>query len=170
MKKLELASIPKRILANIIDMALVSCPAYLISSITHGHSYALFLIFLVITCCYHTYMYMSPLKASVGQKILGIFIAARDGTVAKTGVIFNRTISQFLCPTVAILLLQSLDVVDSGAAILSMLFLFQAAVLLFWSYWYAIALFSKKQQTLHDKIYNTVVLAKRPKAPGTTPH
>ena len=168
MKKLELASIPRRILANIVDIALVSCPTYLISSVMHGHGYALFLIFLVITCCYYTYMHVSPLKASVGQKILGISTVMCDGTAAKTGVIFNRTISQFLCPTVAILLLQSLDVVDAGAAILSMLFLFQATVLLFWSYWYAIALFSKKHQTLHDKVYNTVVLVKRPKAPRTS--
>ncbi|WP_037352140.1 RDD family protein [Anaplasma marginale] len=165
MKKLELASIPRRILANIIDMALVSCSAHLIHAVTHDHGYALFLVFMVVTCCYHTYLYASPLKASVGQKILGIFTATCDGTVVKTGVIFNRTISQFLCPTVALLLLQSLDVVDAGPAILSVLFLFQAAVLLFWSYWYAIALFSKNRQTLHDTLYNTVVLVKRPKAP-----
>ncbi|MCU7611695.1 RDD family protein [Anaplasma capra] len=160
MEELALASTPKRLLAGIIDLAIVSLPTYAASFVTRDSSWMLFLIFLGLTCCYYTYM-----PTSVGQKIMRIRTVMRDGTGIKSGVIFNRTVSQFLCPTLAIILMQSLNIVDEGVAILSAIFLLQAAVLLLWSYWYAIALFSKRRQTFHDVIYNTVVLDEKAKKP-----
>ncbi|MGN7661438.1 MAG: RDD family protein [Anaplasma sp.] len=162
MENFTLASIPKRTLASAIDLSLIASFAYFVSSVIfHGHECALFLIFCTATCCYHTYLPVSSLGASLGQKIVGIHVAMRC-TQKGIGVVlaFDRTMSQLLCPTVSVSLMRAIGKIEGDVLILSILFFLQVVVLFLWFFWYMVALFRKHRQTFHDIVYDTVVLSK----------
>ncbi|MGN7679067.1 MAG: RDD family protein [Anaplasma sp.] len=162
MEDFTLASIPKRMFASVIDFSVIAFFAYFVSSIIfQGHECALFLLFCAAMCCYHTYLPISPLGASLGQKIVGIHVATRCAQKSLgVTLAFDRTMSQLLCPTVSVSLMRAIGKIEGDALILSILFLLQVVVLFLWFFWYMVALFRKHRQTFHDIVYDTVVLSK----------
>ena len=154
MKELLPASIPKRILATMVDIALVSLVVSPIVMLLHGGHLLYFALFLVTSCAY----YVKCPRQSLGQKIAKIRVEMNGQKTITARVIFNRTLSQFLCPAIELLLLQAISVFD-GAYVVSLALLLHVITTLFWIFWYLMGLFSPTASTMHDLLFGTTVVA-----------
>ncbi|MGN7618629.1 MAG: hypothetical protein ACTJLM_01265 [Ehrlichia sp.] len=71
---------------------------------------------------------------------------------------FDRTLSEFLCPTIFMMSIQITNMKIENGFVTSMTFLITIFALILSVYWYLIALLSKEHQTLHDIIFDTIVV------------
>ena len=157
MKALLPASIPRRILATIVDIALISLAVLPIVILLDGGHLLSFAFFLVASCAY----YAKCSHQSLGQKIARIRVAMSAPKMITARVIFNRTLSQFLCPAIELLLLQIVSMFD-GVYVTSLALFLHIITTLFWIFWYLMGLFSPTASTMHDLLFGTTVVVAYP--------
>ena len=160
MQSFVIASIFRRALASVIDFAITSVITAPIALIFPESRLMLFISFLVVTCCYHSFFITSFRCSSVGQKMMKLLVVTRCGNSIDIRTAFDRTITQFLCPSVGILLMQITDIIYLENITLVAVLLSQMCLAIFWGYWYILALFLPMRQTFHDLICNTIVIVK----------
>ena len=155
---IKIAPILKRVLASIIDHVILSIFNYPIALLLSETTIIPFSINMAISCYYYTYFLSTKDQASIGQKILKIHTKRCDNKKISTSLAFDRTLSEFLCPTIFMISIQIINMNIENNLIISLTFLITIFALILSVYWYAIALFSNKNQTLHDIIFNTIVV------------
>ncbi|MGN7618628.1 MAG: RDD family protein [Ehrlichia sp.] len=74
----KIASIPKRVLANIIDHIILSLLNYPVALLLSETTVIQFSINMAITCYYYTHFLSTKDQASIGQKILNIYTIRCD--------------------------------------------------------------------------------------------
>ncbi|WDM85110.1 RDD family protein [Ehrlichia sp. JZT12] len=156
--EVKIASILRRVLASIIDHAIISLFYYPIVLLFSETTAILFSINIAISCYYYTYFLSSKNQASIGQKIFNIYTIRCDHKKIDRLLAFDRTLSEFLCPTIFMLSIEIINTNLENSLITNMTFLITIFTLILSVYWYLIALFSDKNQTLHDIIFNTIVI------------
>ncbi|AGR79222.1 RDD family protein [Anaplasma phagocytophilum] len=156
MESLVLANPLRRLIASLIDIIIISVGTIPITFVTRGNDLASFLSLFVVACCY--YVYSIP---SLGQKIMNICPVLRCGRPINPLIAFDRIALQFLCPAIAMLLLQIISIADPGGTVVATVLLLHSSVVLLWAYWYVSAVFSSQKQTLHDSLCGTIVIVKR---------
>ena len=159
MQRLVVASIYKRVLACVIDLGIVSVAVSPIAVVFSGNHLALFLSFMTITCSYYRFS-MKLQGSSVGQKIMRLLVVTNCGNDINARTVLDRTVFQFLCPSIGISLMQIVNITDLGNVSLAVVLLLQVCLVIFWGYWYTVAIFSPMKQTLHDLFCNTIVVVK----------
>ncbi len=154
----ECASIFKRMLAYLIDNFICSSIViyiYIMISVDKPN-YAIMHFVILVPVIYFTLMHSSSWQATIGQKILRIRLISLRGDGKISGwLAFDRTISQFLMPVASIaLFLFTRDFGFPIEPVEVIVNIFRIVVL----YWYAVALFNKENETVHDLIFKTRVV------------
>ncbi|MFV9839150.1 MAG: RDD family protein [Aaplasma endosymbiont of Hyalomma asiaticum] len=159
MQKLVVASIFRRVLASVIDLGIASVAFLPVVVIFPGNDLILFLSFMTITCFYYHFS-VKWQGSSVGQRLMGLLVVTNCGNSINTRIMLDRTVFQFLCPSVGISLMQIVSIADLGNISLAVVLLLQVCLTIFWGYWYTAAIFSPMKQTFHDLLCNTIVVVK----------
>ncbi|RZB12400.1 RDD family protein [Ehrlichia minasensis] len=157
-KKIKVANILKRVSASIIDHIILSLLNYPVVLLTHDLTIIPFIVNLVISCYYYTYFLSSKAQASIGQKTLNIHTIRCDNKKIDVCLAFDRSLSEFLCPTILMTSIQIANMNINNVFITSIIFLITMLTLIVSVVWYLIALFSQNNQTMHDIIFNTIVV------------
>ncbi|GAT76521.1 putative integral membrane protein [Ehrlichia ruminantium] len=148
----------KRISANIIDQIILSLINYQISWFIGEITFLSFIINIVSHCCYYMYFLSSEAQASIGQKILKIHTIRCNDKKIDAKLAFDRTLSEFLCPTIFMINIQIVNMHINNSLITIIVFIVTIFTLILSVYWYFIALFSETNQTIHDIIFDTIVV------------
>ncbi|ABD44704.1 RDD family protein [Ehrlichia chaffeensis str. Heartland] len=157
-KKTKTANIIKRVLASIIDHVILSLLNYPIVLLTNDITIIPFIFNVLSSCYYYTYFLSSKTQASIGQKILNIHTIRCDHKKIDIRLAFDRSLSEFLCPTILMMSIQAINMNINNIFIVSIIFLITMVTFVTSTCWYLIALFSQKNQTLHDIMFNTMVV------------
>ncbi|QGR02724.1 RDD family protein [Ehrlichia ruminantium] len=158
MKKNKTTIILKRITANIIDQIILSLINYQIAWFIGEITFISFIINIVSHCCYYMYFLSSEAQASIGQKLLKIHTIRCDHKKIDTKLAFDRTLSEFLCPSIFMINIQIVNMDFNNSFITIAVFIVTTLTLILSIYWYFIALFSANNQTIHDIIFDTTVV------------
>ncbi|QXK91738.1 RDD family protein [Neoehrlichia mikurensis] len=153
-----LATIPQRIFANIIDSLVLLIFTFPFSLISLDIPCIFFLYSIAVNCSYYTYFLSSSTQATIGQKFLNIHIIKCNNNKINIQTAFDRTISEFLCPVIIMILTQIVNIFHKSYFIVIVALLFQMITLAMYVYWYLIAIFSHKRQTIHDILFDTIVV------------
>ncbi|AHX04947.1 RDD family protein [Ehrlichia japonica] len=157
-KRVKIATILKRVLASIIDHVILSLLNYPIVLLTNNITIIPFIFNILSSCYYYTYFLSSKAQASIGQKIFNIYTIRCDHKKIDTWFAFDRSLSEFLCPTILMISIQAVNMNINNSFITSIISLITMLTLIASACWYLIALFSQKHQTFHDIIFNTIVV------------
>ncbi|WP_265027256.1 RDD family protein [Wolbachia endosymbiont (group A) of Bombylius major] len=154
----EIASIKRRFCAYLIDVAILLIPTLLIILLLEDSPLILHLSYMCVICSYFTYFISSKAQATPGQQLLNIYTINLDNSKIDLNLAFDRSTSQFFLPllnSVAVILTEFLQDQEVLVNVLSAL---KVMIVLLTLYWYLVACFSKKKQTYHDMLFNTVVI------------
>ncbi|WP_353284649.1 RDD family protein [Wolbachia endosymbiont (group A) of Lasioglossum fulvicorne] len=154
----EIASITRRFCAYLIDVAILLIPTLLIILLLEDSPLILHLSYMCVNCSYFTYFISSKAQATPGQQLLNIYTINLDNSKIDLNLAFDRSTSQFFLPllnSVAVILTEFLQDQEVLVNVLSAL---KVMIVLLTLYWYLVACFSKKKQTYHDMLLNTVVI------------
>ncbi len=173
----EIASIKRRFCAYLIDVAILLIPTLLIRLLLKNFPLISSLSYMCVDCSYFTYFISSKAQATPGQQLMNIHTISLDGSKIDLSLAFDRSISQFflflLRNIIAILiglfivipieLFQEqyalISAFDILMVLLTILMVLLAILMVLLSLcWYLMACFSKKKQTYHDMLFNTVVI------------
>ncbi|WP_425385262.1 RDD family protein [Wolbachia endosymbiont (group B) of Schoenobius gigantella] len=155
----EIASIIRRFCAYLIDRAILLIPNLLIRLLLKNFP---LISSMCIDCSYFTYFISSKAQATPGQQLMNIHTISLDGSKIDLSLAFDRSISQFFLSllyniiVILIELFQEQDVLINAFDILIVLLTILKVLLTLC--WYLVACFSKKKQTYHDMLFNTVVI------------
>ncbi len=154
----EIASIKMRFCAYLVDVAILLIPTLLIILLLEDSPLILHLSYMCVICSYFTYFISSKAQATPGQQLLNIYTINLDNSKIDLNLAFDRSTSQFFLPllnSVAVILTEFLQDQEVLVNVLSAL---KVMIVLLTLYWYLVACFSKKKQTYHDMLFNTVVI------------
>ncbi|ACN95905.1 MULTISPECIES: RDD family protein [Wolbachia] len=154
----EIASIKRRFCAYLVDVAILLIPTLLIILLLEDSPLILHLSYMCVICSYFTYFISSKAQATPGQQLLNIYTINLDNSKIDLNLAFDRSTSQFFLPllnSVAVILTEFLQDQEVLVNVLSAL---KVMIVLLTLYWYLVACFSKKKQTYHDMLFNTVVI------------
>lgn len=161
MERYVIASLPRRMLAYLIDVVVISAVFLPFLLLVHRESALSFVFFILVTCAYHTYM-TYKYTATMGQKLFRIRVVhCSDQSLNKATVAFDRALLQFLCPTLSALLSKAVTTFNTGVPLLSAILALHVLVVCFWACWYVTAAFVPQKQTIHDLLCNTIVVTER---------
>ncbi|MDR2045993.1 MAG: RDD family protein [Rickettsiales bacterium] len=158
----EIASIIRRFCAYLIDRAILLIPNLLIILLLKNFPLILHLSYMCVNCSYFTYFISSKAQATPGQQLMNIHTINLDGSKIDLSLAFDRSISQFFLSllyniiVIPIELFQEQDVLINAFDILIVLLTILMVLLILC--WYLVACFSKRKQTYHDMLFNTVVI------------
>jgi uncharacterized RDD family membrane protein YckC len=158
----EIASIIRRFCAYLIDRAILLIPNLLIILLLKNFPLILHLSYMCVNCSYFTYFISSKAQATPGQQLMNIHTISLDGSKIDLSLAFDRSISQFFLSllyniiVIPIELFQKQDVLINVFDILIVLLTVLMVLLILC--WYLVACFSKRKQTYHDMLFNTVVI------------
>ncbi|WP_353289063.1 RDD family protein [Wolbachia endosymbiont (group A) of Pogonocherus hispidulus] len=158
----EIASIIRRFCAYLIDRAILLIPNLLIILLLKNFPLILHLSYMCVNCSYFTYFISSKAQATPGQQLMNIHTISLDGSKIDLSLAFDRSISQFFLSllyniiVIPIELFQEQDVLINAFDILIVLLTILMVLLILC--WYLVACFSKRKQTYHDMLFNTVVI------------
>ncbi|WP_410519525.1 RDD family protein [Candidatus Anaplasma sp. TIGMIC] len=156
-----IASPLKRILAASIDLALTAAVVVPVAWGVGLDALALFIAFFIVTCSYHSVFFVRYRCASLGQSIMRIQTVTLHGHAVGLREVFDRTVLQFLCPAIFMLLMHIINIATPSGPVLVLLLVSHTCVVCFWAYWYALAVFTPRKQALHDLICGTIVTVKK---------
>ncbi len=154
----EIASIQRRFCAYLVDVAILLIPTLLIILLLEDSPLILHLSYMCVICSYFTYFISSKAQATPGQQLLNIYTINLDNSKIDLNLAFDRSTSQFFLPllnSVAVILTEFLQDQEVLMNVLSAL---KVIIVLLTLCWYLVACFSKKKQTYHDMLFNTVVI------------
>ncbi len=154
----EIASIKRRFCAYLVDVAILLIPTLLIILLLEDSPLILHLSYMCVICSYFTYFISSKAQATPGQQLLNIYTINLDNSKIDLNLAFDRSTSQFFLPllnSVAVILTEFLQDQEVLVNVLSAL---KVMIVQLTLYWYLVACFSKKKQTYHDMLFNTVVI------------
>ncbi|KJV69133.1 RDD family protein [Candidatus Neoehrlichia procyonis] len=153
-----LATIPQRIFANVIDSTILLIFIFPFSLISLDLPCIFLLYSITVNCSYYTYFLSSSTQATLGQKLLNIHTAKCNNNKIDTQTAFDRTLSEFLCPIIIMILTQIVNIAHKSSFIVITALFAQIVILVMYVYWYSIAIFSQKRQTFHDILFDTIVV------------
>ena len=159
MKDMNLSPIWKRVIAyiidNIITVFLVMILPFSVSSILQSAPY----IMLVMPIIYHTICAYSVWQASIGQRIMGIYVISLYYSRIGFLLSFDRILFQIAIPVFFACIIKIIDHLGLMNEYISMILsgIGQWLNIL----WYAVALRHPERATMHDKILGTRVVIGR---------
>jgi len=106
---------------------------------------------------YFTVSTCSKWQATLGQRIFGIHVIRENGRKINFLFALDRYLSQLLFVITGVIFLEMLNIYPKAFAVF-MLCLFVANSISI--YWYCSAILDPKKRTLHDKIFNTLVVVR----------
>jgi len=158
-KDLEICGLFRRFSAYIVDFFILVIPTFIIHSIVMTFPNTVkgitMLTDIFLNCSYYGYFLSSHKQASIGQILLGMRVIKTDGTKLSFMCSFDRSLVQFLLPTVMSGITKWQEISNSTSPIYYMIIYCST---IFYISWYILALFSDKKQTFHDILYSTIVV------------
>ncbi len=151
----EIASIQRRFCAYLIDVAILLIPSLLIVLLIGDFPLILHVSYMCINCSYFTYFISSTAQATPGQQLLNIYTKNLDNSKIGLSLAFDRSISQFFLPLLHNFVITLIKLFHTLVNVLSTL---ETIIVMLTLCWYLVACFSKKKQTYHDMLFNTVVI------------
>ncbi|MDN5248374.1 MAG: RDD family protein [Wolbachia endosymbiont of Tyrophagus putrescentiae] len=151
----EIASIQRRFCAYLIDVIILLIPTLLLTVLLQNFPLGLYLAYMCVSCSYFAYFTSANNQATPGQQLIGIRTINIDNHKISIHLAFDRSISQYFLPLlnkIQVILISLFEDFSDTFAILQML------ITLLTICWYLVACFSKKKQTFHDMLFNTVVV------------
>ncbi|WP_341811872.1 RDD family protein [Wolbachia endosymbiont (group A) of Conops quadrifasciatus] len=154
----EIASIQRRFCAYLIDVAILLIPTSLIRLLLKNFPLISHLSYMYVDCSYFTYFISSKAQATPGQQSMNIHTISLDGSKIDLSLAFDRSISQFFLFLLRNIIAILIELFQEQNALVNALIVLGAIIMLLTLYWYLVACFSKKKQTYHDILFNTVVI------------
>ncbi len=154
----EIASIQRRLYAYLIDVAILLIPALLIILLLEDSPLILHLSYMCVNCSYFTYFISSKAQATPGQQLMNIYTINLDDSKIDLNLAFDRSTSQFFLPLLNSVVVVLTEFLQDQEVLVNVLSALKVIIVLLTLYWYLVACFSKKKQTCHDMLFNTVVI------------
>lgn len=151
----EIASIQRRFCAYLIDVAILLIPTLLIILLLEDSPLILHLSYMFVNCSYFTYFISSKAQATPGQQLMNIYAINLDDSKIDLNLAFDRSTSQFFLPLLNSIVVVLTEFLQGQSECLNAL---KVIIVLLTFCWYLVACFSKKKQTYHDMLFNTVVI------------
>lgn len=156
----EIASIKRRFCAHLIDMAILLIPILLIKVLLKNVPLVLDLSYIFINCSYFTYFLSSDAQATPGQQLMNIYTINLNNVKIDLSLAFNRSISQFFLPLLSSIIDVLIEFFQDQSTLVDTLSVLIKAITLLIFCWYLVACLSKKKQTFHDMLFDTIVVKK----------
>lgn len=154
----EIASIKRRFCAYLIDVAILLIPTLLIALLLEDSSLVLHLSYMCVNCSYFTYFISSKAQATPGQQLMNICTINLDNSKIDLNLAFDRSTSQFFLPLLNSVVVVLTEFLQDQEVLVNVLSALKVMIVLLTLCWYLVACFSKKKQTYHDMLFNTVVI------------
>lgn len=156
----EIASIKRRFCAYLIDMAILLIPILMMKILLKDIPLVFNLSYIFIDCSYFTYFLSSDAQATPGQQLMNIHTINLNNVKINLSLAFNRSISQFFLPLLNNVIAVLIEFFQDQNALVDVLSILITAIILLIFCWYLVACLSKKKQTFHDMLFDTVVVKK----------
>ncbi|WP_265021645.1 RDD family protein [Wolbachia endosymbiont (group A) of Icerya purchasi] len=154
----EIASITRRFCAYLIDVAILLIPTLLIILLLEDSPLILHLSYMCVNCSYFTYFISSKAQATPGQQLMNMYTINLDNSKIDLNLAFDRSSSQFFLPLLNSVVVVLTEFLRDQEVLVNVLSVLKVIIVLLTLCWYLVACFSKKKQTYHDMLFNTVVI------------
>ncbi len=154
----EIASITRRFCAYLIDVAILLIPTLLIILLLEDSPLILHLLYMCVNCSYFTYFISSKAQATPGQQLMNMYTINLDNSKIDLNLAFDRSSSQFFLPLLNSVVVVLTEFLRDQEVLVNVLSALKVIIVLLTLCWYLVACFSKKKQTYHDMLFNTVVI------------
>lgn len=154
----EIASIQRRFCAYLIDVAILLIPTLLIIILLKDLPLILHLSYMCTNCSYFTYFISSEAQATPGQQLMNIHTINLDNSKIDMSLAFDRSISQFFLPLLNSIIVVLIEFFQEQDALVNTLNTLKVIIMLLTLCWYLVTCLSKKKQTFHDMLFDTIVV------------
>lgn len=154
----EISSIQRRFFAYLIDSMILFIPAIVIAFLLINFPLILHLSYLCLNCSYFTYFISTDAQATPGQRLMNICTVKIDYSKIDLNLAFDRSISQFFLTSLNSLVVNLISFFGAQGVLASILNILAVSIVLLTFSWYFVACLSKKKQTFHDMLFDTVVV------------
>ncbi|MBA8770712.1 RDD family protein [Wolbachia pipientis] len=154
----EIASITRRFCAYLIDVAILLIPTLLIILLLEDSPLILHLSYMCVNCSYFTYFISSKAQATPGQQLMNMYTINLDNSKIDLSLAFDRSSCQFFLPLLNSVVVVLTEFLRDQEVLVNVLSALKVIIVLLTLCWYLVACFSKKKQTYHDMLFNTVVI------------
>jgi uncharacterized RDD family membrane protein YckC len=154
----ELSSVKRRFCAYLIDTAILLIPTLLITILLENYKLVLSLSYICLNCTYFTYFISSKFQATPGQQLMSICTISVANSKIDLKLAFERSISQFFLPLLNNITIILIGLVKDQDVLVNIFSTLMVSIILLTLCWYLVACLTKKKQTFHDMLFDTVVV------------
>ncbi|ETO91230.1 MAG: RDD family protein [Candidatus Xenolissoclinum pacificiensis L6] len=149
----NLSSPYRRFVAYSIDYIVMIFLTTIVTTFSNGVIALNFILLVFIHAVYFSYLTASNWQATLGQRLMKIYVITLDGKRLSLTRSFDRYIIQWIIPDIMLIILHLMQNEVSIFGLFLVVFLY-----LVWISGYFMMFFNTKRQALHDYLFKTLVV------------